>query len=598
MPEDRHLNRRSLPQDRRRLHGGRRRGRLLAPHGTDTSSRCLTRPRTPSSARPIFYRTVCQECPAGCGITAKSREGRVIKLEGNPDHPINRGSLCARGQAALQGLYAPDRLRQPMRRGPGPALTAVSWDTALGEIAVRLNESLGSSQGIVLLGRSQPGSEGALQEALGRVLGESGDRLVYEPFDPAALRAASRAAFGLEEIPVFRLDPAQLILSLGADFLETWPSPVEHARQLRDARSAPGGRARLVFVGPQLSLSAASADLWLPALPETEGAIALALCKQVLQAESHVPLPADLAAHLRAFLAGYDAKSVEQLAHLPDGSLDRLAKELIAARSSVVLPPGPLASGAGATSASLAVLLLNYLLGNCGRTVLYGQDPLLDTPSSLCGRARAHRSHDPRRGQGALDLRRRSGGNAAGRPRLRRRPPPCADGGLRWDPAQRHVRTGPLPPRPGSLPGELDRYAGAQRRARVGSAHPATDLRHPLAGRSLVATRGAVAPQGRGAALQELPGVLARAGGGLRHARGDQVRRPPRRRSATASRRAAFSTRSPRSRSPSARRCSTRWPRRSSPPGGSAAAGSGPRPPRVRRAVVPPQPGCRRSPTR
>jgi molybdopterin-containing oxidoreductase family iron-sulfur binding subunit len=351
-------------------------------HATDHLIPLLNPPENAVPGEALYYRTVCQECPAGCGITAKSREGRVIKLEGNPDHPINRGALCARGQAALQGLYAPDRLRQPMRRGPGQALTPVPWDTALNEIAVRLNESIGSSQGIVLLGRSQPGSVGALQEALSRVLGESGDRLVYEPFDPAALRAASRAAFGLEEIPVFRIDTAQLTLSLGADFLETWPSPVEHARQLREARSAPGGRARLVFVGPQLSLTAANADLWLPALPETEGAVALALCKQVLQAGPRASLPADLAAHLRTFVAGYDARSVEQLAHLPEGSLDRLAKQLIGARSSVVLPPGPLASGAGATSAALAVLLLNYLLGNCGHTVLYGQDPLLDTPSS------------------------------------------------------------------------------------------------------------------------------------------------------------------------------------------------------------------------
>lgn len=59
---------------------------------------------------PLFYRTACRGCPAGCGVTARTREGRAIKLEGNPEDPIGQGALCARGQAELQALYAPDRI--------------------------------------------------------------------------------------------------------------------------------------------------------------------------------------------------------------------------------------------------------------------------------------------------------------------------------------------------------------------------------------------------------------------------------------------------------------------------------------------------------
>ncbi|MFN2604500.1 MAG: nitrate reductase, partial [Gemmatimonadaceae bacterium] len=54
-----------------------------------------------------YYATTCRECAAACGVIAETRDGRTIKLEGNPDHPVNRGALCARGQAALQGLYNP-----------------------------------------------------------------------------------------------------------------------------------------------------------------------------------------------------------------------------------------------------------------------------------------------------------------------------------------------------------------------------------------------------------------------------------------------------------------------------------------------------------
>src|ERR1700683_2236203 len=79
---------------------------------------------------PSFFATTCNECPAGCGVVARIREGRVIKLEGNPADPIGQGSLCARGQAALQGLYNPDRLARPQVRGSDRALRTVSWDDA------------------------------------------------------------------------------------------------------------------------------------------------------------------------------------------------------------------------------------------------------------------------------------------------------------------------------------------------------------------------------------------------------------------------------------------------------------------------------------
>src|SRR2546427_9141436 len=66
---------------------------------------------------PAWFATVCRECPAGCGVLARNRDGRVVKLEGNPDHPVNQGALCIRGQAALQHVYHPDRFAGPQRRG-------------------------------------------------------------------------------------------------------------------------------------------------------------------------------------------------------------------------------------------------------------------------------------------------------------------------------------------------------------------------------------------------------------------------------------------------------------------------------------------------
>src|SRR5210317_710148 len=66
-----------------------------------------------------WYASTCRECPAGCGILAKNREARIIKIEGNPLHPVNKGTLCMRGQAALQGIYNPDRLKTAMLKENG-----------------------------------------------------------------------------------------------------------------------------------------------------------------------------------------------------------------------------------------------------------------------------------------------------------------------------------------------------------------------------------------------------------------------------------------------------------------------------------------------
>ena len=82
--------------------------------------------------KALFYRSVCRECPAGCGVTARSREGRIVKLEGDPDDPVSGGALCARGQAAVQRLYAPDA-SGPMLRGADGRLAPVAWDVALAE---------------------------------------------------------------------------------------------------------------------------------------------------------------------------------------------------------------------------------------------------------------------------------------------------------------------------------------------------------------------------------------------------------------------------------------------------------------------------------
>jgi len=139
---------------------------------------------------PLFYRTACHECPAGCGVTARTREGRVVKLEGNPDDPVGRGALCARGQAALQALYHPDRFQGPLARSGG-ALAPISWDDAEARVVRAMTEARGRGPGRVrLLTCLEPGIDAVAQRAfLAAAGGRPADRVVLELLDPAPLRA-------------------------------------------------------------------------------------------------------------------------------------------------------------------------------------------------------------------------------------------------------------------------------------------------------------------------------------------------------------------------------------------------------------------------
>ena len=86
--------------------------------------------------------TVCPYCSVGCGILVQTKDGKVINTEGDPDHPINEGTLCSKGASLYQLINNPLRLTKPKYRAPGAAeFKEVEWDWALDEIAKRVKET-------------------------------------------------------------------------------------------------------------------------------------------------------------------------------------------------------------------------------------------------------------------------------------------------------------------------------------------------------------------------------------------------------------------------------------------------------------------------
>ena len=334
---------------------------------------------------PLYYRTVCRECPAGCGVTVRTREGRAIKLEGNPEDPIGRGALCARGQAAIQGLYHPDRFQGPLRRGADGRLVPVSWDQAEEELGRALGEAAARGPGRVrLLTRPEPGTAGAIQKALVSALGgRPGDRLVWDPLDRSPLRAAGAALFGRAELPVHDLGPARTVVSFGADFLETWGSPVELSRQFASGRGRVSEeRTRLVYVGPRLSLTGVSADRWVKVRSGGELSFALALLRSLTDPTRGVAeLPPEVSEFSKA-LEGVSLAELSSRAGVAPAEVESVATELARRRPSALLGPGPASQGPDATALAALVLLVDLALGNLGKTSFYGLDPGEETPST------------------------------------------------------------------------------------------------------------------------------------------------------------------------------------------------------------------------
>jgi molybdopterin-containing oxidoreductase family iron-sulfur binding subunit len=334
---------------------------------------------------PLFYRTVCRECPAGCGVTARTREGRAVKLEGNPDDPIGRGALCARGQAAIQALYHPDRFTGPLRRGPDGKLAPVGWDEAEDRLAKAMAGAAARGPGRVrLVTRAEAGAAGAIQQALlAAVGGRPGDRLVLEPLDPTPIRAAGAALFGRAELPVLDLGAARTVVSFGADFLETWGSPVESTRQFASGRGRVGPeRTRLVWVAPRLALTGVSADRWIRVRSGGELPLALGLLRWLLDPANAVPgLPPDAGALFR-ILQQMTLTDLASRAGVDPTEVEAVARELARRRPSAVIGPGPASQGPDATALAGAVLLLDLVLGNLGKTIRYGLGAGEDVPSS------------------------------------------------------------------------------------------------------------------------------------------------------------------------------------------------------------------------
>jgi Fe-S-cluster-containing dehydrogenase component/anaerobic selenocysteine-containing dehydrogenase len=212
-----------------------------------------------------FIATSCTECPVGCSVTARIRDERPVKVDGTKGHPVNDGALCIRGQASLNRLYNVERIRQPLLQDGSGNLAPATWNQALAKVTQAVKNT--SGENVFLSGRTS-GSLSVLIDEFAQRLDVR--RLPeFELFSYAAIREANRSLFGAATIPSLHPERADVIVTVGADVLETYGHPVAFARGLEKLHDA-GGHFTWYHVEPHASMTGFKATERASVKPGTE----------------------------------------------------------------------------------------------------------------------------------------------------------------------------------------------------------------------------------------------------------------------------------------------------------------------------------------
>jgi anaerobic selenocysteine-containing dehydrogenase len=354
--------------------------------GCGPASRAVSRepytkmPEYTYNGQSTYYATTCRECAAGCGLVVRTMQGRAIKVEGNKLNPVNLGKTCARGQATLHGLYNPDRITYPGKHKRGEkivvrvpkdevqkepvTLEESDWDAAIQVVADALSKNK-PGEIFFLLGTASDHFFDLVSD-LSKALGAPAP-LRYSALNlfeaRATLGEAARAVFGKPNLLFFDIAGADVTFSFGANFLETWISPVAYTRGFAKMRRGDPkrGRGYLVQFESRMSQTAAKADEWIPVVPGTEGLVAAALGKLISAkklGEAGIP----------AAFKSVDVATVAKVSGVSPETLERLAQLYVEAQHAIAIPGGPALGQSAGLENGKAILSLNVLADNLGKS--------------------------------------------------------------------------------------------------------------------------------------------------------------------------------------------------------------------------------------
>ena len=305
----------------------------------------LIKPEEITPGLAYWYASSCAGCSAGCGVLVKNRDGRPIKLEGNPDHPMSRGGLCAVGQASVLGLYDSQRLKNPTRQGK-----ETTWNVVDDEVQKKLSEIKAKNGAVRILSATitSPTTRAIVHRFLSSFA--NAKLIEYDALSVSAILDAQKETHGTRILPHYQFSDANVIVSFDADFLGTWISPVEFTRAYKSNRDLSGTPPKMSYhvqFESRMSLTGANADARYAIAPQEIGIVMAHLASAIAKRAGADPVFASLPP------LPIDAQRFTQM-----------EERLWAARGQSLVV-------CGVNSLELQILTnyVNHLLGNYGRTI-------------------------------------------------------------------------------------------------------------------------------------------------------------------------------------------------------------------------------------
>lgn len=338
-----------------------------------TAAGCIRRPvqkMVPYTKQPEevtlgvsnWYTSTYFDGQEGFGLLVKSREGRPVHIQGNPNHPLNKGAVSTRAQASLLSLYDPERLQAPKRnlfneKKSNKETVNVSWE----DLDKKVVEEIQKGSVYILSGNISSPATQAVIDDFGKAFGST--HVTWEPLANDDITQGQRASYGEALVPQYRFDKARTIVSIDADFLGTWLTPITFTRQFSARRKNIETMNRLYSFDSTYSLTAANADLRFKIKPSQQLAVVMGLIAEV------TALKSGATETVKSAVAPYG--NVATQLGLAADVLKKLAAELVKnAGESLVVAGGIQTKTEDSLNLQIAVNYLNSFLGNEGKTIL------------------------------------------------------------------------------------------------------------------------------------------------------------------------------------------------------------------------------------
>ena len=226
-----------------------------------------------------YYASTCNGCSSACGILIKTREGRPVKIDGNPDHPVSQGKICSQGQASIMGLYDPDRLQSP-KSNSNNRFEDISWYDADAEIINELN-NVGSKEIALITGKIvSPAGNKLLHDFINKY--PTTQVYSFEQFNESVRNRAWQKCYGKGKFPLIKWNDAEVVVSLDSDFLGISANKIENTRLFTEKRDVINKKFnRLYAVESNLSVTGMNADYRLRLRPDAQYAFVMSIINEL-----------------------------------------------------------------------------------------------------------------------------------------------------------------------------------------------------------------------------------------------------------------------------------------------------------------------------